>query len=58
MKTTYHIKALSNGVECDLTHLDENAQLTSEDLKRILSHQIPITKIITFTTSREDNATR
>ena len=58
MKTTYHIKAKSNGVECDLTHLDENAQLTNEDLKRILSHQIPITEIISFTTSTEDNAAR
>jgi len=58
MKTTYYIKAKSNGVECDLTHIDENAQLTSEDLKRILSHQIPITEIISFTTSQEDNATR
>ena len=58
MKTTYHIKALSNGVECDLTHIDDNAQLTSEDLKRILSNQIPITEIISFTTSTEDNAAR
>ena len=58
MKTTYHIKALSNGVECDLTHLDENAQLTGKDLKRILSNQIPITEIISFTTSTEDNAAR
>lgn len=58
MKTTYHIKAKSNGVECDLTHIDENAQLTSEDLKRILSHQIPITEIISVTTSTEDNAAR
>ena len=58
MKTTYHIKALSNGVECDLTHIAENAQLTNEDLKRILSHQIPITEIISFTTSTEDNAAR
>ena len=56
MKTTYHIKAKSNGVKCDLTHIDENAQLTSEDLKRILSNQIPITEIISFTTSQEDNA--
>jgi hypothetical protein len=58
MKTTYKIKANSNGVECDLTHIDENAQLTSEDLKRILSNQIPITEIISFTTSQEDNAAR
>ena len=58
MKTTYHIKAKLNGVESDLTHLDENAQLTSEDLKRILSNQIPITEIISFTTSTEDNAAR
>ena len=58
MKTTYKIKALSNGVECDLTHIDDNAQLTGEDLKRILSNQIPITEIISFTTSQEDNATR
>ena len=58
MKTTYHIKALSNGVECDLTHIDDNAQLTSEDLKRILSHQIHITEIISFTTSTEDNEAR
>lgn len=58
MKTTYKIKAKSNGVECDLTHIDDNAQLTSEDLKRILSNQIPITEIISFTTSTEDNAAR
>ena len=58
MKTTYHIKAKSNGVACDLTHLDENAQLTGEDLKRILSNQIPITEIISFTTSTEDNEAR
>ena len=58
MKTTYKIKAKSNGVECGLTHLDENAQLTNEDLKRILSHQIHITEIISFTTSQEDNAAR
>jgi hypothetical protein len=58
MKTTYKIKALSNGVECDLTHLDDNAQLTGEDLKRILSNQIPITEIISFTTSQAGNATR
>ena len=58
MKTTYHIKAKSNGVECDLTHLDDNAQLTNEDLKRILSHQIPITEIVSFTTSQADNAAR
>ena len=58
MKTTYKIKALSNGVECDLTHIDDNAQLTGEDLKRILSNQIPITEIISFTTSQEDNAAR
>ena len=55
MKTTYKIKAKSNGVECELTHIDENAQLTGEDLKRILSNQIPITEIISFTTSTEDN---
>ena len=58
MKTTYHIKALSNGVECDLTHIDDNAQLSNEDLKRVLSNQIPITEIVSFTTSQEDNATR
>lgn len=58
MKTTYKIKAKSNGVECDLTHIDDNAQLTSEDLKRILSNQIPITEIISFTTSTEDNVAR
>lgn len=58
MKTTYKIKAKSNGVECDLTHLDENAQLTGEDLKRILSNQIPITEIISFTTSTKDNEAR
>jgi len=58
MKTTYKIKAKSNGVECDLTHLDENAQLTGEDLKRILSNQIPVTEIISVTTSQEDNAAR
>ena len=58
MKTTYKIKANSNGVECDLTHIDENAQLTSEELKRILSNQIPITEIVSFTTSTEDNAAR
>ena len=58
MKTTYHIKALSNGVECGLTHIDENAQLTGKDLKRILSNQIPITEIINVTTSTEDNAAR
>jgi len=58
MKTTYHIKAKSNGVECDLTHLDENAQLTGEDLKRTLSNQIPITQIISVTTSTEDNEAR
>ena len=58
MKTTYRIKAKSNGVECTLTHLDENAQLTNEDLKRILSNQIPIMEIISVTTSTEDNAAR
>jgi hypothetical protein len=58
MKTTYHIKAKSNGVECDLTHIDENAQLTNEDLKRILTNQIPITQIISVTTSQADNEAR
>ena len=58
MKTTYHIKAKSNGVECDLTHIDDNAQLSNEDLKRVLSNQIPIAEIISFTTSQEDNAAR
>ena len=58
MKTTYHIKAKSNGVECDLTHIDDNAQLSNEDLKRVLSNQIPIAEIISFTTSQADNAAR
>ena len=58
MKTTYHIKAKSNGVECDLTHIDDNAQLSIEDLKRILSNLIPITEIVSVTTSQADNEAR
>ena len=58
MKTTYHIKAKSNGVEGDLTHIDDNAQLSIEDLKRILSNLIPITEIVSVTTSQADNEAR